>query len=169
MTFGDISIKIDVILAVITLVVMLVGLFGSIIPILPGLVIIWVAALAYGIFTGFDAFGRIMFAIITVLMIIGELAEHVLMGTQAHKEGAPWWVVLIALAAAIAGNFIVPILGGILAGLSAIFGIEWFRSKDAKKALVSSRGMLVGFAWAFVVRFSTGIGMIGSWLVWAFA
>ena len=168
MTIGSMFIETDLILAGITLVVMLFGLFGLIVPILPGLVIIWVAALGYGIFAGFDTPGWIMFAIITVLMIFGELAEHVLMGTHAHKEGAPWWVVLIVLAVAIAGNFLVPILGGILAGLLALFGIEWLRSKDAKKALASMRGLLVGFAWGFVARFATGLVMIGSWCVGVF-
>ena len=162
-------IETELILAGITLVVMLFGLFGLIVPILPGLVIIWVAALGYGIFAGFDKLGWIMFAIITILMIFGELAENVLMGTHAHKEGAPWWVVLIVLAVAIAGNFVVPILGGILAGLLALFGIEGLRTKDAKKALASMRGLLVGFAWGFVARFATGLVMIGSWCVGVFA
>jgi uncharacterized protein YqgC (DUF456 family) len=169
MTIGNIFIETDLILTGITLAVMLFGLFGLIIPILPGLVIIWVAALGYGIFVGFDTLGWIMFAIITVLMIVGELAEHVLMGTQAHKEGAPWWVILIVLVVAIAGNFVVPILGGILAGLLALFGIEWLRSKDARKALVSTRGLLIGFAWGFVARFTAGLAMIGSWCVGVFA
>jgi len=169
MTIGDIFIRADLILAGITLVLMLIGLGGLIIPILPGLVIIWVAALGYGIFVGFDTLGWIMFALITVLMIVGELVEHVLMGTLAHKEGAPWWVVLIVLAVAIAGNFFFPILGGILAGLLALFGIEWLRSKDARKALVSMRGLLVGFAWGFAARFTAGLAMIGSWCVGVFA
>jgi uncharacterized protein YqgC (DUF456 family) len=169
MTIGSIFIETDLILAGITLVVMLFGLFGLIIPILPGLVIIWVAALGYGIFAGFDTLGWIMFAIITVLLIAGEIAEHVLMGTLAHNEGAPWWVILIVLPVAIAGNFVVPILGGIFAGVLALFGIEWLRSNDAKKALDSTRGLLVGFAWGFVARFATGLVMIGSWCVGAFA
>jgi uncharacterized protein YqgC (DUF456 family) len=169
MTIGDISIETDSILAGIALVVMLFGLFGLIIPILPGLVIIWVAALGYGIFAGFDTLGWIMFAVITALMIIGELAEHVLMGTQVHKEGAPWWVVLIVLVIAIAGNFVIPIIGGILAGVLALFGIEWLRSKDAKIALASTRGLLVGFALGFAARFAAGLLMISSWCVGAFA
>jgi uncharacterized protein YqgC (DUF456 family) len=169
MTIGNNFIATDLILTGITLVAMLIGLFGLIIPILPGLVIIWIAALAYGIFAGFETLGWIMFAIITVLMILGEIAEHVLMGTLAHKEGAPWWVVLIVLPVAIAGNLVVPLLGGILAGVLALFGIEWLRSKDARKALASTRGLLVGFAWGFVTRFATGLLMIGSWCVWVFA
>lgn len=166
---GDLSIKTDLILTGITLVVMLFGLFGSIIPILPGLVIIWVAALGYGIYMGFDTLGWIMFAILSVLMVIGELAEHVLMGTFAHKEGASWWVVLIVLVVAIAGNLVVPVLGGILAGLFALFGMEWLRSKDARKAMAGTKGLLVGFAWGFAARFTAGLMMICTWCVGAFA
>jgi hypothetical protein len=99
----------------------------------------------------------------------GELAKHVLMRAFAHWEGAPWWVILIVLAVAIAGNFVVPILGGILAGFLVLFGIEWLCSKDAKKVLTSMRGSLVGFAWGFVVRFATRLVMIGSWCVGVFS
>jgi uncharacterized protein YqgC (DUF456 family) len=169
MTIGDISKGADLIPAGITLLLIIIGLCGLVIPILPGLLIIWVAALGYGIFAGYDTQGWIMFAIITVLMITGELVEHVLMGTLAHKEGAPWWVVLIMLTVAIAGNFVIPILGGILAGLLALFGIEWLRSQEAKKALASTRGLLVGFAWGFAARFATRLVMIGSWCVGVFA
>ena len=168
MTIGNLSVETGMILTGISLVVMLLGLFGSIFPILPGLVIIWIAALGYGIFLGFDTLGWIMFTIITALMITGELAEHVLMGTLAHKEGAPMWVVLIVLVVAIAGNFVFPILGGVLAGLLALFGVEWLRSKDARKALISTRGLLVGFAWGFAARFSAGLAMIGSWCIGVF-
>src|SRR5450756_300828 len=104
---------------------MAVGLL--VIPILPGLVIIWVAALGYGIAAGFGALGWTMFALITVLMLGGSILDNVLMGAQAHKEGAPWWVVLIAMVSAILGNFIIPIpiIGGILAALLVLFLIEW--------------------------------------------
>ena len=38
---------------ILTLIVMLFGLFGLIMPVFPGLVIIWLAALGFGIFGGF--------------------------------------------------------------------------------------------------------------------
>jgi hypothetical protein len=138
-------------------------------PILPGLVIIWAAALFYGIFAGFGTLGWIMFAIMTVLMIAGSVIDNILMATQAHKEGAPWWVTLLALVAAIIGSFVIPIpiLGGILAALLTLFVIEWIRRKDWRKALTSLKGMLVGWGWAFVIRFIIGVVMIGLWLIWA--
>ena len=142
-----------------------------VIPILPGLVIIWAAALGYGMVAGFGVLGWVMFALITVLMLAGSIIDNVLMGTSAHKEGAPWWVILLALVAAIVGNFLIPIpiIGGILAALLTLFSIEWLRRKDWHKALASMKGMLVGCGWALVIRFIIGLVMIGLWLIWAWA
>ena len=167
MNIGPYSIDIEQVARGVAIVVMLVGLL--VIPILPGLVIIWVAALGYGIAAGFGTLGWTMFAIITVLMLAGSILDNVLMGATAHKEGSPWWVVLIALVAAIVGSFVIPIpiIGGILAGLLTLFLIEWLRRKNAKKALVAMKGMLVGYGWAFVIRFIIGMIMIGLWLIWA--
>jgi uncharacterized protein YqgC (DUF456 family) len=166
---GPYTIDIVLLTRAITIVMMMVGLL--VIPILPGLVIIWVVALGYGIAAGFGVLGWSMFALITVLMLGGSILDNVLMGAQAHKEGAPWWVVLIAMASAILGNFIIPIpiIGGILAALLVLFLIEWLRLKDARKALSSMRGMLVGCGWAVVFRVIIGLVMIGLWLIWAWA
>jgi uncharacterized protein len=166
---GPYTIEIEQAARGIAIVMMAVGLL--VIPILPGLVIIWVSALGYGIAAGFGMLGWVMFALITVLMLTGSIVDNVLMGAQAHKEGAPWWVVLIAMAAAIVGSLVIPIpiIGGILAALLVLFLIEWARLKDAKKALNSMKGMLIGCGWAFVIRFIIGLVMIGLWLIWAWA
>ncbi len=169
MQIGPYPIDFVLVAKVIAMVIMAVGLL--VIPILPGLVIIWVAALGYGIAAGFGALGWSMFALITILMVGGSVLDNVLMGAQAHKGGAPWWVVLIALLSAILGNFIIPIpiIGGILAALLVLFLIEWLRLKDARKALTSMRGMLIGCGWAIVFRVIIGLVMIGLWLIWAWA
>jgi uncharacterized protein YqgC (DUF456 family) len=167
MQIGAYTIEVEQITRGIAMVMMAVGLL--VIPILPGLVIIWVSALGYGIVAGFGVLGWVMFAFISVLMLAGSILDNVLMGAQAHKEGAPWWVVVIAMAAAILGSFIIPIpiIGGILVALLVLFLIEWMRLKETRKALASMKGMLIGFGWAFVFRFIIGLVMIGLWLIWA--
>ena len=154
---------------VLTLTFMLFGLFGLVIPIMPGLVIIWVAALGYGIAAGFGALGWIMFAIITLLMIAGSFIDNVLMGTQARQSGASWVSIAAALVFGLAGNFILPVIGGLIAALLALFVAEWIRRKDWREALKAVRGMAWGCGWAFVIRFIMGAVMIGLWLVWAWA
>ncbi len=169
MQIGPYSIDLEQVAKGVAIVMMAVGLL--VIPILPGLVIIWVSALGYGIAAGFGVLGWVMFGLITILMLVGSILDNVLMGTQAHKGGAPWWVILIAMASAILGSFIIPIpiIGGILAALLVLFLIEWLRLKDARKGLASMKGMMIGCGWAFVFRFIIGLVMIGLWLIWAWA
>lgn len=157
----------DLINKLVTLLFMFIGLL--VIPILPGLVIIWAASLGFGYVTGFGILGWIMFGIITVLMLAGSILDNVLMTTQAHKEGAPWWVTIVAMVAAVTGSFVIPIpiVGGIVAALVVLFAIQWLRLKDVNKALKSLKGMLVGCGWALLFRFIIGLVMIGLWLIWA--
>ena len=154
---------------ILTLTFMLFGLFGLIIPIMPGLVIIWVAALGYGIAAGFGTLGWIMFAIITLLMIAGSFIDNVLMGTQARQSGASWVSIAAALVFGLAGNFVLPVIGGLIAALLALFIAEWIRRKNWRESLKSVGGMAWGCGWAFMIRFIMGVVMIGLWLIWAWA
>jgi uncharacterized protein YqgC (DUF456 family) len=169
LTDGSLNLVLDIFIKVFTILFMGIGLL--VIPILPGLVIIWAAALGYGVASGFSTLGWVMFTIISLLMLGGSILDNVLMSVHAHKEGAPWWVVLIAMISAIVGTFIVPIpiVGGVLTALVSLFLIQWLRLKNARLALNSMRGMLVGWSWALLLRFIIGLVMISLWLVWALA
>jgi uncharacterized protein YqgC (DUF456 family) len=149
--------------------VMVIGLFGLILPIFPGLVVIWLAALGYGFVAGFGFPGWILFAMITVLMVIGSLVDNVLMAQQAHESGASWISVLFAILFGVLGNFVVPVLGGLVGALLALFLAEYIRRKNWRDAMTATRGWAVGFGWAFVMRFLIGLIMIGLWIIWIFA
>ena len=114
----------QVALQVLTLTVMLVGLFSLLLPIIPGLVIIWVPALIYGLITGFDWIGGVIFSFITILMIIGNISDNLMMGAGARQKGASWLSVIVALVAAIAGTIIWPPVGGLLMALVGVFLVD---------------------------------------------
>jgi uncharacterized protein len=158
----------NLVLYILILVTMLVGLFGLLIPIIPGITIIWVAALAYGLIAGFNLAGGIVFGVITVLMIVGNFADNLLMGASARKTGASWISILVALVAGIVGTFVLPPVGGLLFALVGIFIVEYIRVRDWKKALESLRGMATGCGWSVAARFIIGLMMIAWWLIWAF-
>ena len=150
-----------------TLVIMLVGLFGLIIPIFPGIAVIWLAALGYGVTTGFTTLGWVLFAVITVLFIIGAIIDNVLMSAKAYKEGAAWYTIVLGVLAGILGTILFPPFGGLIAAPFALFILEYIRQRDLKRAFATLRGLAIGWGSAFVVRFLIGAAMIGVWLVWA--
>jgi len=163
----DMPTWLQVSIQVIALTIMLFGLLGLIIPIFPGLVVIWLAALGFGIASGFGTLGWIMFAIITLLMLAGSFIDNILMGTQAHKSGASWISILFALVFGIAGNFVIPVIGGLIAALLALFIAEWIRRKNREDAWKATVGLATGFSLAVVIRFIMGLVMIGLWMIWA--
>ena len=152
----------------ITLVIMVIGLFGLIVPIFPGITVIWLAALGYGVVTGFNTLAWVMFGVITVLMIVGVTIDNVLMGAKAHKEGAAWSSLALGMLAGVLGTIFLPPIGGILAAPLAVLLLEYLRQRDINKALLTLRGLVIGWGLSFVVRFIIGLVMIGLWLVWAF-
>jgi uncharacterized protein YqgC (DUF456 family) len=150
-----------------TLLVMVVGLVLLIVPIFPGITVIWVAALLYGIVTGFDTLGIVIFVLLTLGMVAGISADNVLMGAGARQGGASWLTIIVALIAGIAGTLIFPPIGGLIAIPIAIFLLELLRNREWSSAWRATRGVALGWGLSFLVRFGIGLVMISAWLIWA--
>lgn len=150
------------------LAVMLLGLIGVIIPVLPGLTIIWAAALVYGLVDGFTWQSGVLFGGMTLLMLAGNLLDNLIIGAGARKEGASWGSLAVALVLGIAGSLIFPPFGGLIAALLGIFGFEFYRLRDWRKAAQSTRGLATGCGWSALTRGAIAALMIGMWLLWVF-
>jgi hypothetical protein len=137
------------------------------VPIFPGIVVIWLAALGFGIAQGFGPLGGWMFALITVLMIAGSLVDNILAWAGAKHGGASWWTMLIGLIAGVLGTIFLPPIGGLITAPLAILLLEYLRLRDWQKAFHALRGMATGWGAAYVLRLGIGVVMIILWLVWA--
>jgi uncharacterized protein len=145
---------------------MLVGLFGSIVPLFPGPFVMWLATLGYGVATGFNTVGIIAFSMITVLMIAAGLVDNLFMGAGARTGGAAWGSIVVALIAGVAGTFLLPPFGGIIAAPLAVLLLEYLRVRDLRQAWLALRGMAAGWGLSFVARFSIGLIMMILWWLW---
>ena len=153
---------------ILTVLTMLVGLFGLIIPIFPGNVVMWLAALTYGLIFGFGKLGGVMFAIITVLMIAAVLADNVLMGAKAHEKGADWGSIILALIAGVVGTMIFPPIGGLIAAPLVLYLAELQRRRNVEDAKKVVKALLTGWGLAFIVRFGLGVVMFALWGIWSY-
>jgi len=146
--------------------VMLAGLAMLLLPILPGLWVMWLAALVYAIVTGFGTTAIIFMVIITILTVVGGLMDNILMGANARVSGASWLSIAVALVGAIVGSILLPPLGGLLFAVIGIFAVEYFRIKDWRKALESTKGLALGCGWGVIARFGFGVLVFVAWLIW---
>ena len=154
------------VLQVVTALVMIGGVFSLFLFVIPGLTVIWLAALAYGLLIGFDLASTILFLLITLLMVFGNFVDNLFMGAKAKQSGASWKSVILSMLAAFIGSLVFPPFGGIIAALVVLFVFEYLRLRDLRKASDSTGQMAIGCATAAVVRFFIGLVMIGLWVVW---
>jgi uncharacterized protein YqgC (DUF456 family) len=151
---------------IVTAAVMTAGLVSLFTLVIPGLSIIWLSALAYGLLTGFTVFSIVCFVIISLLMIFGNMVDQLMMGAKAKQSGASWTGVILSTLATFVFSFLWPPFGGIIAGMLVLFVFEFIRLRDWRKAGGSTKEMAIGCASAAVVRFFIGMVMIGVWIIW---
>jgi len=154
-----------------TLFVLIIGLLGLIMPIFPGLTIMWLGTLVYaliqnaaGNMTGWDWF---IFGLITLLMITGNIADNLIIARKMRDKYIPWSSILFAFAASIIASIFFTPLIGLVAAPVGLFLAESRRLKDRDAAIDSTKTYMIGWGWAFGVRFLIGLTMIGFWMLWA--
>lgn len=161
----------EVIIQTLTLFVLLVGLLGLLIPVFPALVVMWLATLAYALIE--NASGRmtwvgwLLFAFITLLMVVGSVIDNIIIARKMRGQSIPWTSIgLSFLAGILASLFLTPLVGMIASPLS-LFGVEYLRLHDRKLAFTSARAYMIAWGWSFAAVFGIGLLMILLWLIWA--
>src|SRR5690349_1019735 len=167
----EFEVFLQVILDTLTLLALIVGLLGLIVPVFPGLVIMWLGTLVYallqnaaGDMTGGKWF---LFAIITLLMITGSIADNLIIARKMRDKYVPWSSILFAFAASLVASLFFTPLIGLVAAPAGLFLAESRRLKDRDAAVDSTKAYMIGWGWAFGARFLIGLMMIGLWMIWA--
>lgn len=149
------------------IVAMAVGLFGTIIPMMPGLAIVWVAGLVYGLLTGFGALGIGAMVAMTVLLLLGMAASYVLPHRAGVLAGVGRGSLRLGIIGAIAGFFVIPVLGLPIGAVLGVLLGEQHRLGDWSTAWTTTRKVALGFGLGALAEFGAGVFMVMAWAVWA--
>ena len=154
-----------------TLTFMLVGLVGLVIPVFPGIAVIWLSALIYACIEA--AAGKmgiwdwVLFGLVTILMIVGSFIDNIIITKKLRETGTPWRSIGIAYIAGLVSSLFLTPFAALLITPLALYAAEYWRLRDPRKSFDSVKGWLVGFGWTFLVLVAIGAVMIGLWLIWA--
>lgn len=152
---------------ILTLVVMLVGLAGTLVPILPGIALMWAAALVYGFAVGFDAIGIAAVILISIVTIGAVIAGFVVPKRAAASSGAATSSQIAAAVGAVVGFFVIPIVGVVVGAIVGIGLAEWWHKRDWQAARASTISIAKGFGISTLVQFGLGFVILLAWLGWA--
>jgi hypothetical protein len=146
--------------------VMLVGLAGTLLPALPSIELIWLACLAYGIFSGWGLWAWVMFPLITIALIVGEVLMWGLGHATSRVTGASWAAIGASVVLGLIGMFVIPVVGALLGAMLGVFLVELYRRREWKAAFKATTGVLVGAGLSFGAQVVVGLVMIGLWGLW---
>jgi hypothetical protein len=139
-------------LALLAYLLMFVGLIGSLLPLVPGPIFIWLGALVWAANDGFQAVGWPTLLFLGVLTILAWSSDLLLTAVFSRRGGASWKAIAGAILGGFAGGILfggwIPILGTLIATvLGAIAGmvvIEALGKRDLRAAMHATRGYMVG-------------------------
>ena len=97
-------------LEIVCAIVILVGIVGTVVPVLPGSVLVWGTVLVWAIATGEPA-GWVVFVLVTLLLGAGMVVKYALPGKQMKAQGIPGTTLWIGALGAIIGFFAIPVVG----------------------------------------------------------
>lgn len=145
-----------------------VGLVGTILPLLPGLPLIFVSILLYAIVTGFSSISGQTIIILGVLTVAAYFLDLIVVARGVTRAGGTSRGAIGSIVGAIVG-LIVASVPGLLIGLflGAIAG-EISTGASGKQALRAGAGAFLGFLASSVFRFLLGVAMIIITLIDAF-
>jgi uncharacterized protein YqgC (DUF456 family) len=146
-------------------VLMIVGLAGTLLPVIPGTVFIFAGATIYGLAEGFQVVGWPTLLILGVLAMVATTSDLWASSLGAKKGGASAWAVLMGLVGGAIGLILFSLPGAIVGAILGVLLTEIIRHRDWRQALKAGRGWLVGWVLSTVVQLGIGLVMVAIF-VW---
>ena len=114
-------------------VLIVVGLLGIVVPVLPGLLLVWGAV---GIWAAVqqDLTGWVALGITTVFLITGSVVKYLLPGRRLRASGVPWRSLALGGVLGVVGFFVIPVLGLLIGFVLGIYLAELIRLKSVADA-----------------------------------
>jgi uncharacterized protein len=106
-------------LLALTLVLMVVGLVGSVVPGLPGVTLIFLSALLYATLTNFQTVGPAVLVLLFSFAAVAFVADFIATSYGARRFGASNWGTVGGAVGGIAGA----LLGALFLGIGSLFGL----------------------------------------------
>jgi uncharacterized protein YqgC (DUF456 family) len=142
-----------------TLLVMLAGLVGSLLPVLPGTPLVLVAAIGHRLYFGATSVSNLVLGVLVALTLISIVFDFLAGMLGAKKFGATWRGMTGAVIGGIVGLFF-NLPGIILGPFIGATLFEMLGDKEFKKAAHAGLGATIGLLLGIVGKFSICVVMM---------
>ncbi|MET9477738.1 DUF456 domain-containing protein [Streptomyces sp. NPDC002917] len=144
--------------------VILLGLVGVLVPGVPGQAMVWAAVLWWALTDRSPAAWGVLIGA-TALLLLNQALKPLLRPRRPRESGAPRKTLMLGGIAGIVGFFVLPVVGGIVGYVGAIYGAERLRLGSGGAARASLRSVMRATGYSVLVELFACLLVTGAWLV----
>jgi uncharacterized protein YqgC (DUF456 family) len=144
-------------------VAIFVGVVGIVVPVLPGALLSWAAILVWALEEQ-SSTGWIVLAVATVLIGASQVIKYVVPERRMRDAGIPQHSTLIGVLFAIAGFFLIPVVGMFVGFPLGVFISERFRLGANGPAWASTKHALKATGLSMLIELAGTLLAAGVWL-----
>ncbi len=141
----------------------LLGIAGTIVPILPGALLVAGAVLVWAFLTGGTTAWLVAIAAVGIIAL-GQLLKYLIPGKQLKATGVPNWVLFVGALVGIVGFFVVPVIGLILGFVLGVFLAEAARLRTFQDAWPTTLQAMKSAGWSVLIEFGSAVLAASVWV-----
>ena len=134
----------------------LVGLVGIVVPVLPGLLLVLGGVLLWALMEG-GAVAWGVFGVSVAVAVAGYVLQYMLPGRRMREQGVRSSTLALAVILGIIGFFVVPVVGAVVGFVLGIFLVETGRSRDRAQAWQRTKHALVAVLHSMGIELVAGL------------
>ena len=157
----------DLVLAILAGIGIAIGVVGTLLPVLPGLALVWFVMLAFGFTTTFGWVGAVAMAAATVLLAVGLWLGIRIPQQSAARSGLTRKGQLVGGLFAVLGFFVIPVIGAPIGFVLGVFVVRRQQTRDPADAWRSTIDSIRSLLRASFAQAVCGVAMAAAWGVWA--
>ncbi len=162
--------------SVIAYLLIVLGVIGSVIPVLPGPFLIWAGALVWAFADGFTRIGWGTLIVLGILALVAWGSDLFLSTVMSRRAGASWRAIIGAIAGGLVGAVLLSalpvlgtVLGAILGAIAGMWLVEYWLKGSTQAATSAVQAYLASIVLAAVVEMVVALIMVAVFAWQAFA
>lgn len=146
-------------------ILFILGLVGTILPLLPGSPLILAGMVVYGAIAGFDKLSAEFFVVQGIALALTFMVDYAGTAIGAKKYGGSSAAALGAAIGLLVGPLVLSVPGIVIGPFVGALAAEVLRGRDLRSAARAAFGTLVGLVGSTILKLVIEIGMI-VWFLW---
>jgi uncharacterized protein len=154
----------DTAVTVLCAIALVVGIFGVVVPMLPGLVLCWAGVLVWAIFAERGWGKWAVLAIVTCIAAAGTISKYAWPGRNLKRTGVPNSTLLAGGLLGLVGFFVIPVVGLVIGFILGVFLAERLRWGSSGRAWPSTKHALKAAGLAMLIELATALSIAAVWV-----